>query len=245
MRRAQAGVTLVEVLIAVTLLSLLTLGMLFAMRIGLSSLAKVDDKLMTNRRVVGAQRLLENQLEGLMPAKLVNCGKIYFTPTSGPVMFQGDQRSMRLVSTFSLQQAWRGQPQILEMFVIPGDEGGVRLVVNETPYSPLTASAGCLGMTTDPVSGQQVPRFAPPQISDHTFVLADHLAYCRFSYLVKLNVAERPLPKWIAAAPGGMWPRAIRVEMAPMKSDPSLLQPLTVTAPLNLYRAPDIEYGDY
>lgn len=243
--RFQAGVTLVEVLIAVTLLSLLTLGMLFAMRIGLGSLAKVDDKLMTNRRVVGAQRLLENQLEGLMPVKLMQCGKIAYPGNSGPLLFQGDERTMRLVSTFSLQQAWRGQPQILEMFVIAGDDGGVRLVVNETPYSPVTASAGCLGMASDPATGQQTPQFAPARISDHTFVLADHLAYCRFWYLVKLNRADQPLPKWLPIAPPGMWPRAIRVEMAPMKADRSSLQPLTVTAPLYMYRVPDIEYGDY
>jgi prepilin-type N-terminal cleavage/methylation domain-containing protein len=157
MRRSRAGVTLVEVLIAVTLLSLLTLAMLFAMRIRLASLAKVNDKLMTNRRVVGAQRVLENQLEGLMPVKLMQCGKIVYPGNSGPVLFQGDDRTMHLVTTFSLQQAWRGQPQTLEMFVIAGDEGGVRLVVNETPYSPVAASAGCLGMISDQTTGQQRP----------------------------------------------------------------------------------------
>jgi prepilin-type N-terminal cleavage/methylation domain-containing protein len=134
-----AGVTLIEVLIAVTLLSLLTLGMLFAMRIGLTTFAKTDSKLMINRRVAGSQRIVEQELEGLMPVNLGVCGKAVFPKPVLP-LFQGQQQSMRLVSGFSLQQAWRGQPQILDLFVIQSDDGpGVRLVVNETQYSPATA----------------------------------------------------------------------------------------------------------
>ena len=243
----QAGVTLIEVLIAVTLLSLLTLGMLFAMRIGLTSLAKTDSKLMTNRRVAGAQRILDEELEGLMPVTLMSCGAALFPGFSGPVLFQAEEQTMRLVSTFSLQQAWRGQPQILELFVIPGEEGGdVRLIVNETPYSPVTAGHSCLGMVNDAATGGFFPRFAPPETSEHSFVLADRLAYCRFSYLVRVNVPNQPAAnKWLPSAPGGGWPLAIRVEMAPMKPDPSLLQPITVTAPVYLHRGPGIEYGDY
>jgi len=245
--RRQAGVTLIEVLIAVTLLSLLTLGMLFAMRIGLTSLAKTDSKLMTNRRVAGAQRILDEELEGLMPVTLMSCGKTMFAGVTGPVLFQAQEQTMRLVSTFSLQQAWRGQPQILELFVIPGEEGGdVRLVVNEIPYSPVTAGQSCLGMANDAATGLSFPRFAPPQTSEHSFVLADRLAYCRFSYLVKVNAQGQPeVAKWLPAAHGVGWPLAIRVEMAPMKPDPSQLQPITVTAPVYVHRGPEIEYVDY
>ena len=104
------------------LLGLLMLGMLFAMRIGLTTFAKTDSKLMINRRVVGAQRVLDEELEGLMPETLASCGET-LTPSSGLPLFQGEAQAMRLVSTFSLQQAWRGQPQILELFVIQADDG--------------------------------------------------------------------------------------------------------------------------
>ena len=63
--RSTAGVTLLELLIAVSLLSLLTLGMLMAMRVGLMAYAKTGDKLMDNRRVTGAQRILQDELMGL------------------------------------------------------------------------------------------------------------------------------------------------------------------------------------
>lgn len=245
-RRAQAGVTLVEVLIAVTLLSLLSLGMVFAMQIGLNTLSKANNKLMMNRRVAGAQRILENELEGLMPVSLMACGQQAFQGTSGPVLFEAGEQTMRLVSTFSLQQAWRGQPQILELFVIAGEDGrGVRLVVNETPYSPVTAGQSCLGLGFNQATGLQSARFMPPVASERSFVLADRLAYCKFSYLVQNIRPDRPTPPaWVSAAPAGNWPMGIRVEMAPLERDPSLLQPITVTAPIFVHRGPGIDYGD-
>ena len=63
-RRSTAGVTLMELLIAVLLLSLLSVGLLFALRIGLNAYSKTQTRLMDNRRVAGAQRILEQELEG-------------------------------------------------------------------------------------------------------------------------------------------------------------------------------------
>ena len=234
-RRSTAGVTLMELLIAVLLLSLLSVGLLFALRIGLNAYSKTQTKLMDNRRVAGAQRILEQELEGLVPV-VAPCG----AGTEGggtPVrFFQGEPEVMRLVSTFSLQGAWRGRTQILEIFVIPGAEGrGVRLVVNEIPYQgPQAAGRMCLGPG----------RFSPPNAGPDSFVLADKLAFCRFAYLDRpqdLNVPVRWLPRFAGLA----WPQAVRIEMAPMEPDPSRLQPISVVAPIHVLRSPEIPYGDY
>src|SRR5205085_4277011 len=69
----QAGLTLMEVLIAVSLLSLLSVGMLIAMRVGLSAMAKANARLIDDRRVAGAQRILEQEIAGFMPVKAL-CG---------------------------------------------------------------------------------------------------------------------------------------------------------------------------
>src|ERR1039458_9021600 len=125
----QSGITLIEVVIAVTLLSMLSVGMLATLRMGFDGLHKTNSRLMENRRVAGAQRVIEQQLGGFMPVK----APIFQTTFT---FFEGQPQSMRLVSTYSLQEAWRGQPRILELQVIPGDEGrGVRLIVNEIPYT--------------------------------------------------------------------------------------------------------------
>jgi prepilin-type N-terminal cleavage/methylation domain-containing protein len=238
--KRQAGVTLIEVLIAITLLSLLTTGMLFAMRVGLMAFAKTDSKLMDNRRVAGAQRVVEQELEGLMPV-IAACG----APGGKAAFFQGEGETMRLVSTFTLGQAWRGQPQILELFVIPGEEGrGVRLVVNEIPYTgPSGAGQLCSGMMQDPETGLPVPRFLPAIAGPHSFVLADKLAYCRFGYLAPAVAPFGP-EVWTGHWVKQGWPLAVRIDMAPLEPDPSRLQPITVVAPIHVRRAVDVAYAD-
>src|SRR5262249_45018999 len=125
----EAGVTLIEVLIAVTLLALLSVAMLFAMRVGISAMAKSDARLMENRRISGAQRIIEQEIAGFVPTMAI-CGAESDGPKTAMPFFQGEPAAMRFVSTFSLQQGWRGMAQLLEFTVIPGqDNRGVRLVV--------------------------------------------------------------------------------------------------------------------
>jgi prepilin-type N-terminal cleavage/methylation domain-containing protein len=248
---SQAGVTLIEVLVAITLLSLLSVAMLFALRIGLSAYAKTNAKLMDIRRVAGAQRVLEQELEGIVPAVGPCSGKPEAIPgaqPNGPMFgfFQAAPQVMRLVSTFSLQQGWRGRPQILELFVVPRDDGqGVRLAVNEAPYSgPLAAGRMCIGMDPDPATGISLPHFLPVIAGPNSFVLADKLAYCRFAYLWQPRTGNDSIV-WSPVATNSGWPIAVRVEMAPLQPDPSVLQPLTVTAALHLHLSPTIPYGDF
>ncbi len=250
-RRSQAGTTLIEVLIAVTLLSLLSVAMAFALRIGISAYQKTTAKLMENRRVTGAQRILEQELEGIVPS-VAPCGP-KTPPGAQPDgnwfgFFEATPSVMRLVSTFSLQEAWRGRPQVLELFVIPRDDGpGVRLVVNELPYyGPLAAGRLCTKLTPDPISGVLLPQFLPVQAGTKSFVLADKLAFCRFNYLwqpPKLDAAHPVV--WSPTAVNVGWPLAVRVEMAPLVADPGTLQPLTITAALHLHLSPVIPYVDF
>jgi hypothetical protein len=182
--------------------------------------------------VAGAQRILEEQIEGMMPIVAL-CGG-----STKAAFFQGEPQVMRLVSTFSLQQAWRGHPQVLEVFVIPGEDGkGVRLVVNEIPYTG-AASAGqlCAGSAG-------ALHFAPVSPGPNSFVLADKLDHCRFTYLTPAAEANKP-PAWLPVWAGKYWPLGVRVDMAPLDPDPSRLQPIAFTAPIHLHRDPEIPYED-
>jgi general secretion pathway protein J len=243
MRRREAGVTLIEVVVAVTLLSMLSLGMVMAIRVGLTAYAKTESKLMDNRRVAGAQRIAQQDLEGLLPA-FVMCGANSNGATGvKAVLFQGLPDSLWMVSTFSVAQGWRGQPQILQLFVIPGDSG-VRLVVNEIPYTGARGAAPyCTETVNVPGMLSKLAQMLPPKAGPATFVLSDHLAYCRFLYLTPSNVLHEP-PAWQPTWNAKGWPLAVRIEMAPVSTDPSRLQPITVTAPLHIRRDPDKVYTD-
>ena len=242
MRRPRNGVTLIEVLIAVSLVSMLSVGILMALRVGMSAMGKANRRLMDNRREVGARRIIEAQLAGLIPVIAIFSPGSQATGVKVP-FFEGREQSMRFVSSYSLQEAARGLPQILEFQVIPGEERGVRLVVNENLYSgPLSAGAFCLGPGQDPELGVQTQRFIPIVVGPRSFVLADHLAYCRFSYLGALpnKDVEQWSPAWI---PINRWPVGIRIEMTSLDTDAARLKPLTLTAPVHVNRDPNFEYG--
>jgi hypothetical protein len=228
-----AGVTLMELLVAISLLSLLSVGMLFAIRIGLNSMQKANSRMMANRKVMGVEKVFAAQLAGFIPVKAECPGQgLMIVP-----FFQGEPDTMRFVSSYSLQEGSRGYPRILEYRVIPGEGGhGVRLIVNELPYTG-PKSTGRLCMAAQPI-----PRFLPVEISSNSFVLADKLAYCRliFKEAVPATPIERWIPKWITQN----IPIAIRIEMGPLEPDPSKLQLLNVTSLVRINRDPMLRYGD-
>jgi len=236
--QSQKGVTLIELLIAVLLLSLLSVGIVLTLRVALSAMNKSDSKLMANRRVSSVERILDQQIEGIMPVT-ADCQARPGVPGGKLMFFQGEQQSMRLASTYSLQQGERGLPMILEFQVIPGvDEQGVRLLLNEHWYTgPAGAGLFCLGMGAGPEGGPPGPVFAPISVGPESFVIADKLAYCRFSFRDLGKPPNEP-PVWVPRWVKPVLPNAIRIEMAPLAPDLGRLQPVTLTIPIHVTRLP-------
>lgn len=242
--RTRRGVTLLELLIAVTLVSLLSVGILYAMRIGLMTLERTNDRLLANRRVLGAQRILDQQVANLMIVKTV-CGGPRDEFGNGMVpFFHGEQSQMRFVSTYSINAASRGYPQVAEFTVIPGENGrGVRLVVNERPYTgPASIDFLCRSLAPDPLTGQFSGQFVPVQLGAAPFVIADKLAFCRISYQV-YNPQNRQ-KVWVQRFAGTLAPAAIRLEMAPLEPNPSKLAMSTLVLPVRVYRNARLVYKD-
>ena len=239
--RRRAGVTLLELLLAVSLLGLLAAGILTALRVGANAMQKANARLIDNRRMNGVQRILEQEIAGFMPV-VASCRTEDDRPPAPLPFFQGERESMRLVSSYSLTDAWRGYPQILEFQVIPGAQGeGVRLVVNEHLYTgPPAAGVFCLGTALDYQLGLAVPVFRPIVVGPRSFVLADRLAFCRFSYLERRPPErERWVGRWILPR----WPSAVRIEMAPVEPDATRIPPLSITAPIHITAPPEGVYG--
>lgn len=238
---SEAGVTLMELLIAVTLVALLAVGMLMALRVGLSAMDKANTRLMANRRAASVERIVESEISGIIPVKAQCMPTAEMPPLTIP-FFQGDPQAMRLVSNYSLQQGNRGLPMILEFHVIPGAEGrGVRLAVNEHTYTgPLAAGAFCAGQAPDQ-TGIMQPIFLPIETGASSFVLADKLAYCHFSYrfvFPQPNVLAAMTAIWMPHWNKPFLPNAIRVEMAPLDPDSSRVQLVTFTIPVHVTRDP-------
>jgi general secretion pathway protein J len=243
--RASAGITLMELLIAVSLVGMLSVGILMSMRVGLNAMVRTNENFLVSRRILGAQRILEQQIAGFMPviADCVAGGEE--KPTARVPFFQGEPQAMRFVSSYSIEEAARGYPRILEFAVVPAEgHRGVRLVVTEHLYTgPRSAGMFCFGLAMDPIAGAPGTRFRPVEAGPRAFVLADRLAFCRFLFheTTPPPVNERWVPQWGRLY---QWPDGIRVEMQPLEPDRGRLQVLTVTAPIRVRRNLRIAYVD-
>ena len=239
---SESGVTLIEILIAVSLLSLLSVGMLVAMRLGFSTMEKTDTRLVRNRRVSNTRGIIENEIDGFIYS--VANYRPEPNQVRGVSFLQAEEQSMRFVTSYSLEDGWRGRPRIAALQVIPGEKNqGVRLIVNETPYTgPEQAGLEILGIEQNQ-SGPPTIRFAPIAPGPQSFVLADRLAFCRFSWLEPRREPPFQLwrPNWVQLQ---LLPLAVRIEMAPLVSTSTDLHIGTITVPFNVNRAPGTDYAD-
>lgn len=242
----QRGMTLIEVLIAVTLVGLLMVAIATSLSIGLRAMERSNDRLALNRRVERTQEILEQQILNLTPVSAACLLRNPESPEAIP-FFQGEPLQMRFVSTYSLTEASRGYPRILEFTVVPGDARqnppGVRLIVNERLYSgPFSAGQTCFGMGLDPVTSFSVPQFAPIQPRPDSFIIADRLLFSRFRYL---RYGQPPEPSgWLDSWIFKELPEAIAVEMQPLPTETAGLRPLSLVIPLRVDRLPGKRYGD-
>lgn len=240
--KRERGITLIELLIAVSLVALLSTGILMAMRVGLNALEKTNRSVLTNRRALGAQRVLDKIVAGLMPVPLSCAGANgqIATLTDQPY-FHGSVDAMRFVSSYSLDEAARGVPKIVELFSIPGEEGrGVRLVMNETPYTGPMSLARYCSVPPSP------PAWRPAQASAASFVLADKLAAVRFTYERDVPVPAPPgivrwLPLWTMQP---NYPIAVRIDLEPLDGEAQKIQPVSLIAPIFVRRSLFLEYAD-
>lgn len=244
--RGQRGLTLMEVLIAVTMVGLLMVAISTSLSIGLGAMESANGRLELNRKVTRTQEILERQILNLVPAAAA-C--VLDTPESPqPIpFFQGEPLAMRFVSTYSLQEGDRGYPRILEFTAIGGDPNktppGVRLIVNELPYlGPLSTGRLCFGLKFDQSIGLAAPAFAPIQPGPGSFVLADRLLSVRFRYL-----QAQPLPnppEWVDRWTMEALPEAIGIELAPLPGETVGPLPVSLVLPLTVDRNPRKRYGD-
>ncbi|HEY7333653.1 MAG TPA: prepilin-type N-terminal cleavage/methylation domain-containing protein [Bryobacteraceae bacterium] len=121
--RDERGVTLVELVIAITLVAAIITGLLFAMKTSLLTYQKLDARLDEDTRTMRISQALERQISGLIPV-VRDCPAL-----------RGDQESVRFVSGYSLAEGSRGYPRVIEYRVVPDPAGGVRLMMNERLYS--------------------------------------------------------------------------------------------------------------
>jgi prepilin-type N-terminal cleavage/methylation domain-containing protein len=227
-RRSQRGVTLLELMIAITLVAGLSTGMLMAMRTSLLTYEKTAKRLESNRRFVKTQQMLSDQISAVMPVQGACLGDAGQT-IGIPSFLAGSEDALRLVSSYSIAEGSRGYPQIVEYRVIPEQRGSVRLVATERPYTgPQSTTPYCGGA---PASGE-------------SYVLAEHLAYCRFWYHEPYDQNRFIETAWLPVWDKPLLPAGVRIEMRSAVLDTGGLSVLGVTVPIQVNRDPRLVYVD-
>jgi len=227
--RNQRGVTLLELMIAVTLVAGLSTGMLMAMRTSLLTYQKTAKKLESNRRFVKTQQILSNQIAAVIPAQGL-CVPDEGQTIAVPSFLSGSVNALRLISSYSIAEGARGYPQIVEYRVFPSERGGVRLVATEYAYTgPASTTPFCS---------------SAPAPGGTAYVLAENLAYCRFSYhepYAQNTFLETP---WLDLWDRPKLPAGVRIEMRPVVPERGGLSVLNVTVPIRVDRDPRSVYDD-
>ena len=226
--RSRAGLTLLEIVVAITLLSLLSVGMLTALRVGVNGWQRSNENLMLDRRIASSNQLLQGALENILAAR----GAYRQPQIEGFqtfTFFEGLPGAMRFVTSYSLERGPRGGLRLLELLVADGPRGK-RLLLNDFPYDgPEMTIPLVLGVTTDG-AGQRRLLFAPVMAQPASFIVADELQSCSFSYYQQ----DRPANpgQWVLEwARDTQLPTAVRVEMTG-RGDSARLRPVSVTAPI-------------
>ena len=252
-KSSQRGVTLLELMIAITLVAGLSTGMLMAMRTSLLTYEKTAKRLESNRRFVKTQQMLSDQISAVMPVQgacLGDADRLIGIPS----FLSGSADTLRLVSSYSIAEGARGYPQIVEYRVIPEPRGSVRLVVTERPFTgPQSTTPYCGGAQAPPVSAFELGArpsvelgAAQPAAATQggSYVLAEHLAYCRFSYHEPYNQNRFIETPWLPLWDKPLLPAGIRIEMRSAVPDTGGLSVLGVTVPIQVNRDPRVGYVD-
>ena len=236
------GMTLIEVLVAVVLMSMLSVGLFTALQIGATSWQTTRARLMLDRRVATANAILHSSLASIVPLE----AEVPAEQAIGVrrlVFFQGEPDSMRFVSSYSATEGVRGGLRIVELQVSSGPKG-LRILMNQFPYlGPLSAGSLVTGRVSDPNFPRGRIIFAPIRaMPGASLIIVDELAACTFSYLRRPRRRDEPsvwLPYW---GERDSLPAAIRINLSPSSREARVL-PVSITTAVRAEWAPGDRRG--
>jgi prepilin-type N-terminal cleavage/methylation domain-containing protein len=193
--RPQNGVTLIELLVAITLLGFVSLGLLFAMRIGISSWQRGDARLAADRAVVSAGDLISAQLASAQ-ARIVNFGprdqRVSF------LLFEGIADRLHFLTRYSVAGRERGGSYLAEYWFERNAHNECRLLYNEYPFRSDDDAIAVVDQIVQGPGGQLV-QYRAPRAGPKTRILYTGIHDCGFEYLIEPS--DRPV-YW-----GKLWPR--------------------------------------
>lgn len=211
-RQISGGFTLLELLVAMTLLGLLMTALFGGLRLGTRVWEASDRVLDDESRVLTIQRFLRDRLEQTFPAKHRD------DDGNGPIVFSGDRTSLRFAST--MPDSLGPGPFIMELALQHGP--------NQEAAHDLTLRWQTIGTDEDDVADATDQR-----------VLVSDLATIAFAYFGAKDDAKGP-PGWHASwQDQERLPDLIRLEVGSGEGASTEWPPLIVSPRVNAWHDPN------
>ena len=241
-RRQQHGVTLLELLVSITIVSLLATTALFARRAGVSGWEKASVQLERDRTVLAAHEVLQEQMASMVPyeARTEQRGQVLF--------FQGEPQTARFISRYSLTNRAASGLYLIEYHVTEPQDGppsttlpattprggraGRQLLLKEAPVRGNEDLAAKIEEIESQSEGYLL-RLPPFERDAETVVLLEGLEDCRFEYF-RVTPNAQPggelgnwTEEWVSRA--NEVPSAMRIH-AVSSGESGDLRPVTIVA---------------
>ena len=192
-RQANNGFTLMELLVSITLMSLVAVAIHSGFRLSLSSWEKSERALQRQRTLQFVLDLITRQVGSMVP--FYSRQQLDGTPVD-VLLFHGSAQGMRFVSSFSSEARAADGLRLVEYFLADSPTGeGKALMMNETA---LPESSGLLGKVFSSFSRGEdnyvVPAFSSFVAGPNSVVLAQDLIQAQFEYPRKAKDEEVPPP---------------------------------------------------
>jgi prepilin-type N-terminal cleavage/methylation domain-containing protein len=179
--RTQSGITLIELLVVVTLLGMVSLGLLFAMRVGVGAWQRANARMTTDRKVTAAGDLITSQL-GSVRAKYVVWGNR--DQSLRFIYFEGRSDRLRFLSDDSVMSRTRGGLWLAEYWFEHNARNECRLQYNEFPVRTDADLAPTIAGAIAEAGSPRI-QFRPTVAGPATRMLYAGLHDCAFEYLIE------------------------------------------------------------
>lgn len=223
----ESGLTLLELITAITISGLVALAVTVSLRIGVRAWEKSQGAVLELRRQANAADLLPAQLgDGVMRMVEVEL----FDRRQRMLFFFGDETRLVFLSTYSAAQHGRGGMVVADYFAEQQPDRTWKLWLDEQPALDDEWLARWVVGTEATSEGGQKPQLRPFD-TGRAMLLFQGLAECRFEYLRETPATAEWVAPWSLLAYPYL-PPAIRLQLAGGASGATRLAPTPVYARL-------------
>jgi len=186
------GFTLMELLVSITLMSLIGVAIHSGFRLSLSSWEKSERALQRQRTLQFALDLITRQVGSMVPFH--SRQQLDGTPID-TLLFQGSAQGMRFVSSFSSQARAADGLRLVEYFLADSPTGeGKALMMNDTALPDNSELLGKVFTSFSRSEGYVVPAFSSFVPTSNSVVLAQDLIETQFEFVRKAKDEDVPAP---------------------------------------------------